>query len=49
MDSNHSTSRLIREHWGKWGRTVTVNFVRGASTAAGGAIISFIVWWLRNR
>ncbi len=53
MKSSDSTGTVIRavagKHWNRWGRSAVVNVAKGASTAAGTALFSFVVWWLQRR
>ncbi|MCL2731099.1 MAG: hypothetical protein FWE15_13880 [Actinomycetia bacterium] len=53
MESTQSTGGLrvgrTRARARRYARLVLVNAVRGASAAAGGIVITTMVWWIRNR
>ncbi|WP_190138452.1 hypothetical protein [Streptomyces longispororuber] len=53
VKSSDSTGTVIRavagKHWNRWGRSAVANVAKGASTAAGTALFSFVVWWLQRR
>ncbi|MFF3207685.1 hypothetical protein [Streptomyces sp. NPDC002962] len=52
MKSTDSSPHVIRavahRHWRAWGRTTAGHILQGAGTAAGAALVSFIVWWAQR-
>ncbi|GGY10181.1 hypothetical protein GCM10010358_73410 [Streptomyces minutiscleroticus] len=49
IDSRRSARQLARGYWDGWGRMMFRTTVRGACSATGNALVSFIIWWLQSK